>query len=172
MRRLLLWLITIYRVNLSPYKGFRCAYHIRTGRRSCSTFGFAVIDRRGAPVGLLLLRRRFRKCALTRPTSPYCAPESRRTRQDIAICQSETVISGTAAMRRTYSTALPVTTADAPNARGEDCVGRASCHAGEIDWAKDIDQPQSCPHDETHQRLPTVGETAVKCAGRARSSVG
>ena len=63
MRKLLLWLIRIYQVNLSPHKGFRCAYHIRTGRRSCSTFGFAAIERHGAIVGLLLLRRRFRKCA-------------------------------------------------------------------------------------------------------------
>jgi uncharacterized protein len=63
MRRLLLLFIRIYQVYVSPYKGFRCAYHARTGRRSCSTFGFAAIDRQGVIVGLLLLRRRFRKCA-------------------------------------------------------------------------------------------------------------
>jgi putative component of membrane protein insertase Oxa1/YidC/SpoIIIJ protein YidD len=63
MGRLLLLFIRIYQVYLSPYKGFRCAYHMRTGRRSCSTFGFAAIDRHGIIVGSLLLRRRFRKCA-------------------------------------------------------------------------------------------------------------
>ncbi len=63
MRRLLLLLIRIYQAYLSPYKGFRCAYHARTGRRSCSAFGFTAIDRHGVIVGLLLLRRRFCKCA-------------------------------------------------------------------------------------------------------------
>ena len=63
MGRLLLVLIRTYQVYLSPYKGFRCAYHARTGRRSCSTFGFTAIDRHGVIIGLLLLRRRFRKCA-------------------------------------------------------------------------------------------------------------
>jgi putative component of membrane protein insertase Oxa1/YidC/SpoIIIJ protein YidD len=63
MRRVLLLFIRIYQVYLSPYKGFRCAYGTRAGRRSCSTFGFAALDRHGVIVGLLLLRRRFRKCA-------------------------------------------------------------------------------------------------------------
>jgi uncharacterized protein len=63
MRSLLLLFIRIYQVYLSPFKGFRCAYHIRTGRRSCSKFGFAAIDRLGVVGGLRLLRRRFRKCA-------------------------------------------------------------------------------------------------------------
>ena len=63
MRMLLLLFIRLYQVLWSPYKGFRCAYRARTGRQSCSTFGFAAIDRHGAIVGLLLLQRRFRKCA-------------------------------------------------------------------------------------------------------------
>jgi putative component of membrane protein insertase Oxa1/YidC/SpoIIIJ protein YidD len=63
MRKLLMWLIRIYQVNLSPYKGFRCAYHTHTGRRTCSTFGFAAVERHGAVVGLLLIQRRLRKCA-------------------------------------------------------------------------------------------------------------
>ena len=63
MRGILLLSIRIYQAYLSPYKGFRCAYHAHTGRRTCSTFGFTAIDRNGVIVGLLLLRRRFRKCA-------------------------------------------------------------------------------------------------------------
>lgn len=63
MRSLLLLFIRIYQIYLSPYKGFRCAYHAHTGRRSCSKFGFAAIDKHGAIVGARLLRRRFRKCA-------------------------------------------------------------------------------------------------------------
>jgi putative component of membrane protein insertase Oxa1/YidC/SpoIIIJ protein YidD len=63
MRRVLLVLIRLYQAYLSPYKGFRCAYGTRTGRRSCSSFGYTAIERHGVIVGSLLLRRRFRKCA-------------------------------------------------------------------------------------------------------------
>jgi len=63
MRALLLWLIEFYQINLSPYKGFRCSYRVVTGRRSCSAFAVAAIERCGVVVGLLLSRRRFRKCA-------------------------------------------------------------------------------------------------------------
>ena len=44
-----------------------------------------------------------------------------------------------------YSAALPATLADAPNARGEDCVGSAGRHAGETGWGEKHRPPQSCP---------------------------
>jgi uncharacterized protein len=62
MRTLLLWMIRVYRSRISPYKGFHCAYRVRTNARSCSAFGFDAIRRHGALVGLLLLRRRLKKC--------------------------------------------------------------------------------------------------------------
>jgi putative component of membrane protein insertase Oxa1/YidC/SpoIIIJ protein YidD len=62
MRALLLWLIRIYQIRISPYKGFACAYRLRRGGRSCSCFGFTVIERFGVLRGVLLLRRRLRKC--------------------------------------------------------------------------------------------------------------
>jgi putative component of membrane protein insertase Oxa1/YidC/SpoIIIJ protein YidD len=63
MSKLLLWMIGVYRTRVSPHKGFYCAYRAQAGRRSCSAFGFLAIQRYGAIVGLMLLRRRFRKCS-------------------------------------------------------------------------------------------------------------
>jgi putative component of membrane protein insertase Oxa1/YidC/SpoIIIJ protein YidD len=63
MRTLLLWLIRTYQKNISPHKGFGCAYRNRIGGRSCSAFAFVAIRRYGALIGLLALRRRLRKCA-------------------------------------------------------------------------------------------------------------
>ena len=53
-----------YQRYLSPYKGYRCAYHAATGRASCSRHAQRVIDRAGVWYGLRLLHRRFERCAL------------------------------------------------------------------------------------------------------------
>ncbi len=56
--------IEAYRRYLSPYKGYRCAYHAATGRSSCSRYAQQAIGRRGVWNGMRLLRRRFGRCAL------------------------------------------------------------------------------------------------------------
>jgi putative component of membrane protein insertase Oxa1/YidC/SpoIIIJ protein YidD len=55
-------LITQYQRHLSPRKGFSCAYRVRRGRDSCSVFGKRAIARTGVLQGVVLLRRRFRRC--------------------------------------------------------------------------------------------------------------
>ncbi|MFC7421767.1 membrane protein insertion efficiency factor YidD [Iodobacter arcticus] len=54
--------IQIYKKYISPYKGFCCAYHVHTGRASCSTLGFRAIRRHGAFTGLAVLRQRMARC--------------------------------------------------------------------------------------------------------------
>jgi putative component of membrane protein insertase Oxa1/YidC/SpoIIIJ protein YidD len=56
--------IEAYRRYISPHKGYVCAYHAATGRSSCSRYAQQAIGRRGLLDGLLLLRRRFERCAL------------------------------------------------------------------------------------------------------------
>lgn len=56
--------IEAYRRYLSPYKGYACAYHAATGRSSCSRYAQHAIGRRGVWAGVVLLRRRFARCAL------------------------------------------------------------------------------------------------------------
>jgi len=46
-RDLALLAITLYQRHLSPYKGFRCAYALHTGRASCSRLGYRAIRRHG-----------------------------------------------------------------------------------------------------------------------------
>ncbi|WP_300759627.1 membrane protein insertion efficiency factor YidD [Janthinobacterium sp.] len=61
-RHLALWAIRAYQRHLSPYKGFSCAYRVRTGRDSCSAYGYRVIARHGLIPGWALLRRRLHAC--------------------------------------------------------------------------------------------------------------
>jgi putative component of membrane protein insertase Oxa1/YidC/SpoIIIJ protein YidD len=63
MEKIALLMIALYKRFISPHKGFSCAYRMHTGRASCSTFGYNAIERSGVITGILLLRRRFRKCA-------------------------------------------------------------------------------------------------------------
>lgn len=62
LQRLVLAAIRLYQRWLSPHKGFVCAYRVYTGRDSCSAYGYRVINRYGALVGLALLRRRLADC--------------------------------------------------------------------------------------------------------------
>lgn len=61
-RRLLLASIRGYQRHLSPHKGFACAYRVHTGRGSCSALGARAVRRHGVRGGLVLLRRRTRRC--------------------------------------------------------------------------------------------------------------
>ena len=63
MKQIALLMISAYKTFVSPHKGFSCAYRICTGKASCSTFGYKAIERGGITTGILLLRRRFKKCS-------------------------------------------------------------------------------------------------------------
>ncbi len=63
MRAVLLAAIRFYQSFISPYKGFRCAYHADTGCASCSVLGYRAVRRYGVVQGLSVLRGRFDKCA-------------------------------------------------------------------------------------------------------------
>jgi putative component of membrane protein insertase Oxa1/YidC/SpoIIIJ protein YidD len=55
--------INFYQRYVSPYKGFRCAYRVLRGRRSCSEFAKRAMRRVGLTGLWPLLRRRFGRCA-------------------------------------------------------------------------------------------------------------
>lgn len=63
MRTVALLAISAYQRYVSPRKGFCCAYREWTGAKSCSVLGQRVIRRFGLVTGMVLLRRRFEKCA-------------------------------------------------------------------------------------------------------------
>lgn len=59
--------IGIYQQYVSPYKGFRCAYHALTGRDSCSQFAKRLVLRhgvialwRGMPAQFMRCRESYR----------------------------------------------------------------------------------------------------------------
>jgi len=55
--------IGFYQRHLSPRKGFSCAYRTHTTGMGCSGFGKHAISKHGLLLGLVLLHRRFAKCA-------------------------------------------------------------------------------------------------------------
>ena len=57
-------LIGAYQRYASPRKGYCCAYRACTGGRSCSSYAKHSISRAGLVGGLILLRRRFKACAI------------------------------------------------------------------------------------------------------------
>lgn len=86
MRRIALLLIRLYKRLLSPNKGFSCAYRAITGRHSCSTFGYRVIDRAGTIMGLRLIRRRLARCSMAYQTLPRREPTLPRPRYQAGHC--------------------------------------------------------------------------------------
>ena len=54
--------IGAYRRYLSPHKGFCCAYRKVTGRRSCSAYALAIVQRLGAVALVQALPRQFARC--------------------------------------------------------------------------------------------------------------
>lgn len=63
LKKLALALIAVYQKHISPRKGFSCGYRVHAGGASCSHFGKQAIAKHGVGLGLLLIRRRFAKCA-------------------------------------------------------------------------------------------------------------
>jgi uncharacterized protein len=62
MKSLALLAIRGYQRFISPYKGFRCAYRLHTGRCTCSGLGYRAIRRYGVIDGLGVLRVRLARC--------------------------------------------------------------------------------------------------------------
>ncbi|WP_083286942.1 MULTISPECIES: membrane protein insertion efficiency factor YidD [unclassified Janthinobacterium] len=78
-KHLVLWAIRVYQRHLSPWKGFRCAYRVLTGRDSCSAYGYKVIARHGLRAGLALLQRRLRACGEHHRRYLALHPQTRRS---------------------------------------------------------------------------------------------
>ncbi len=62
MKSIALLAIRGYQRFISPYKGFRCAYGLHTGRCTCSGLGYRAIRRYGVVDGLSVLRERLTRC--------------------------------------------------------------------------------------------------------------
>jgi uncharacterized protein len=54
--------IGAYQRYISPYKGFCCAYRAHTGKRSCSAYGRAVVQKLGLWALLAALPKQFDRC--------------------------------------------------------------------------------------------------------------
>lgn len=84
--------IGAYRRYLSPYKGFCCAYRRVTGRRSCSAYALAIVQRIGALALVQALPRQFARCKaayarwLARPDQPAQRRKQRRHWSDYCDC--------------------------------------------------------------------------------------
>jgi uncharacterized protein len=63
MRSVGLLAIKAYQRFLSPYKGFSCAYRAQTGGQSCSALGYRAVRRYGLLRGMIVLDKRFARCA-------------------------------------------------------------------------------------------------------------
>lgn len=64
LKALVLALIKFYQRNISPHKGFCCAYAAYTSDPSCSALGYRAIRRFGVLDGLFVLDRRFVRCGM------------------------------------------------------------------------------------------------------------
>ena len=54
--------IGVYQRYVSPYKGFRCAHGVYTGRRSCSAYARGIVRRLGAGALREAMPRKFARC--------------------------------------------------------------------------------------------------------------
>jgi putative component of membrane protein insertase Oxa1/YidC/SpoIIIJ protein YidD len=57
------WAIDTYQRWISPYKGFHCAHHARTGGLTCSGFAKAAIREHGLFAALPRIRDRLIQCS-------------------------------------------------------------------------------------------------------------
>ncbi|WP_161008145.1 membrane protein insertion efficiency factor YidD [Duganella flavida] len=64
MKALALTAIKFYQRNISPHKGFCCAYAAYTSDASCSELGYRAIRRFGVWDGLFVLDRRLARCGM------------------------------------------------------------------------------------------------------------
>jgi len=85
-KHLALAAIGMYQRHLSPRKGYSCAYRVGAGGTGCSGFGKHAISKHGLVLGLILLRRRFAKCAWHAQKHQVCTP--RATQMQPAFSQS------------------------------------------------------------------------------------
>ncbi len=74
--------IGAYQRYLSPYKGFRCAYGAHKGRRSCSAYARAVVQRLGAAALVRALPRQFARCKAAYAALISAGYTPRRKRKD------------------------------------------------------------------------------------------
>jgi uncharacterized protein len=63
MKKIALLAIRGYQQYISPYKKFRCAYSVHTGRCGCSGIGYRAIRRFGVVDGIGVLRERLARCS-------------------------------------------------------------------------------------------------------------
>lgn len=54
--------IGAYQRYISPHKGFCCAYRAHTGKRSCSAWGRAIVQKLGLIAFLAFLPKQFARC--------------------------------------------------------------------------------------------------------------
>ncbi|HSW06643.1 membrane protein insertion efficiency factor YidD, partial [Aquabacterium sp.] len=78
--------IDLYQRHVSPYKGFCCAYRVHTGRRSCSAYAKAVVNRLGVFALLEAMPRQFTRCksayaALKRQPAASRSDENRKKKE-------------------------------------------------------------------------------------------
>lgn len=72
--------IGAYQRYVSPFKGFRCAHRVHTGRRSCSAFARGVVQRVGVLALFTALPRQFERCGAA--CAALCSRvQARRDRQ-------------------------------------------------------------------------------------------
>jgi len=63
VRRIALSIIRIYKNHISPLKGFRCAYGVFHGGKSCSTRIYEIIEENGLIGGIPLIRAQLNNCS-------------------------------------------------------------------------------------------------------------
>lgn len=63
INQVILLLINFYQKYISPYKGFSCAFRIRTNECSCSNYGIKVFKKYNFFIAYKLLKRRFIDCS-------------------------------------------------------------------------------------------------------------
>ena len=69
MKALALAAIKFYQREISPHKGFCCAYAAYTSDASCSALGYRAIRRFGVWNGLIVLDRRLARCKIAHKIS-------------------------------------------------------------------------------------------------------
>ena len=71
--------IKFYQRNISPHKGFCCAYAAYTSDPSCSALGYRAIRRFGVWDGLLVLDRRLVRCGMANRIAKRALPIQRQS---------------------------------------------------------------------------------------------
>jgi len=75
------FLIRLYQTQLSPRKGFRCAYSLEHGGPGCSGAVLEILETKGLILGMPSIRNRFQQCSVAAEER-----EKRRRREDRTAC--------------------------------------------------------------------------------------